>query len=197
MKKLVITIGFILVAKLTFAQYFTLTPKGLVSGDKNSFVVVDFPNAKQAVLYKNVLNALNTMYKNPKEVLSLVDGESITITAYEKGIITDKVKVSPLQVGKKTYKYDLSYTLSILFKDGKIRFNSPSFECKRHYESGYKSGYASGWTDLPLIKGKDYKSGVFSENGKVFSDEAFEGLSKHFNGLIKEIIDKTKNGKDW
>ena len=119
----------LLVTQLSFAQYFKLTPQGFVSNDNSDFTVVNVPNAKQMDLYKNVLNAINTMYSNPQKGLNVVEGESITLTAYEEKALP--VRHSAGGFGKGNYKYDLSYTLSFLFKDGKIRINSPVFECKR------------------------------------------------------------------
>jgi hypothetical protein len=197
MKNLSFTIAFIFFTQLTFTQYFTLPPNGFVSAEKKAYLIVDVPAAKQAELYKNTLSALSTMYNSPKEVLSLVDGESISLHAYEKQVITDKVKSSNPLKGKITYKYDLSYTLSIQFKDGKIRFNSPTFECKRWYENGYSQGWTSGWTSLPLVKTNDVKWAVFNENGAILSEEAFEGLNKFFNSLFKEIIEKSKTANKW
>ncbi|MCL7987438.1 DUF4468 domain-containing protein [Sphingobacterium sp. lm-10] len=197
MKKIIYLVVLLLFAELGYAQYFTLTPSGFVSNDRAEYTVIDFPNVKQEVLYKNVLNALSSMYRDPKEVLSLIDGEGITIKGYEKEVIADKVKISPLQIGKTTYKYDISYTLSIQFKDDKVRINRPSFECRRWYESGYKSGWATGWTYLALVKDKNAKYAVFDKNGQIISQEAFDGLQQHFNGLIKEIIDKSKVVNNW
>lgn len=197
MKNLLMTFGFIFATQLTFAQYFTITPNGFISENKEQFVIIEIPDEKQEVLYKNVLNALSTMYNNPKEVLSLVEGQSITVTGYEKKVITDKVKLSPLQIGQSTLQYDLSYTLSIQFKDGKIRYNSPTFECRRWYENGYKQGWTSGWTKLPLVKTKGVKWAVFDKNGEIISQEAYDGLNKHFNTLIGEIIQKSKTANNW
>lgn len=197
MRKIVTILTLLLFSQLSFAQYFTLTPKGFLSESESEYIVIDVPNSTQADLYKSVLNALSIMYNDPKEVLSLVEGESITLNAYEPEVITYKDKVSPLQIGKTTYKYDLSYSISMLFKDGKIRFNRPTFECRRWYENGYKGGWTSGWTYLHLVKGKDAKSAIFDKNGEIISQEAYDGLNNHLNSLIKEIVEKSKNVDNW
>lgn len=197
MKKILNTIVLLLITQMGFTQYFTLTPNGFVSEDKNDYIVIDVPNAKQNDLYKNVLNALSAMYKNPKDALSLIEGESITLNGYEEKVILYKDKISPLQIGKTTYQYDLSYTLSILFKDGKIRFNRPTFECRRWYEDGYRSGWASGWTYLHLVKGKNAKAAIFGQKGEIMAEESYNGLNQHLNSLIKEIIEKSTKIDDW
>ena len=197
MKNLLLTFGFIFATQLAFAQYFTVTPNGFISEKKEQFVIIEIPDQKQEVLYKNVLNALSTMYSNPKEALSLVEGQTITITAYETDVIIDKVKLSPIQIGLSTLKYDLSYTISIQFKDGKIRYNSPAFECRRWTKNAYDQGRVSGWTTLPLVKTKGVKWAIFDKNGKIISPDAYDGLNKHFNSLIAEIIRKSNTSNNW
>jgi hypothetical protein len=188
----------LLVTQLSFAQYFKLTPQGFVSNDNSDFTVVNVPNAKQMDLYKNVLNAINTMYSNPQKGLNVVEGESITLTAYEEKALP--VRHSAGGFGKGNYKYDLSYTLSFLFKDGKIRINSPVFECKRWYEGTYKptSGWgSSGWTTLKLVKGDRDRVAIYDKNGKLLLEDAASGLNDHFNSVLKQIMEKSQKINNW
>ncbi|MFH6956934.1 hypothetical protein ACHRV1_05970 [Flavobacterium aquidurense] len=188
----------LLVTQLSFGQYFKLTPQGFVSNDNNEFTVVNVPNAKQKDLYKNVLNAINTMYSNPQKGLNVVEGESISLTAYEEKALP--VRHSAGGFGKGNYKYDLSYTLSFLFKDGKIRINSPVFECKRWYEGTYKptSGWgSSGWTTLKLVKGDRDRVAIYDKNGKLLLEDAASGLNDHFNSVLKQIMEKSQKINNW
>lgn len=198
MKKTLNLAILLLAAQLSFAQYFKLTNKGFVSTDNTDFTVVNVPNIKQKDLYKNVLNAINSMYSNPQKGLNVVDGESISITAYEEKALPVKHKAGGF--GKTSYKYDLSYTLSFLFKDGKIRINRPTFECRRWYEATYRptSGWSSsGWTTLNLLKGKNDRVAIYDTNGELLLEEAATGLNNHFNALLKQIIEKSKNINNW
>lgn len=193
MKKTLLIALFLFFTQVGFAQYFTLTSEGFKSADKTDYVVLNFPNVKQAELYSNVLNVLNTMYKNPKEVLSLVEGQSITIKGYEEDAIDSKEKQNPIMIGKRKAKYDVSYTLSILFKDGKIRFNSPSFECRK-WVIGSGSNY---WAYMSLVKEKKAYYSIYDKKGELVAEEAAASLNKHFNTLIKEILDKSNNINNW
>nr|WP_199158472.1 DUF4468 domain-containing protein [Pedobacter sp. ASV2] len=198
MKKTLNLAILLLAAQLSFAQYFKLTDKGFVSTDNTDFTVVNVPNIKQKDLYKNVLNAINSMYSNPQKGLNVVDGESISITAYEEKALPVKHKAGGF--GKTSYKYDLSYTLSFLFKDGKIRINRPTFECRRWYEATYRptSGWSSsGWTTLNLLKGKNDRVAIYDTNGELLLEEAATGLNNHFNALLKQIIEKSQNINNW
>ncbi|MFA4867995.1 MAG: DUF4468 domain-containing protein [Pedobacter sp.] len=197
MKKTLIIAILLLVTQLGFAQYFKLMPKGFVSNDNSDFTVVNVPNVKQNDLYKNVLNAINSIFKNPQKGLSVVEGESISITAYEEGVLPIKLSNG---LGKSVRKYDLSYKLTFLFKDGKIRINSPDFEVKRYVEGSYRG--ASGWTGdewvtLKLIKVGKSKLYLFEDDGKVRFEDAYNGLNNHFNSLLKQIIEKSQKINNW
>ena len=198
-KKIGITLTGKLIVIDKYDNEFTLgTPKGFVSNDNSDFTIVNVPNAKQKDLYKNVLNAINSMYSNPQKGLNVVDGESISLTAYEENALT--VKHSAGGFGKRIYKYDLSYTLSFLFKDGKIRINTPVFECKRWYEGTYKptSGWSSsGWFTLKLVKGKNDMVAIYDKEGKLLLEDASNGLNNHFNSVLKQIIEKSQKINNW
>ena len=197
MKKASLLLTFTVLAQLCFAQYFTLTPKGFLGENQSEYIVLDFPGAKQADLYKRVQGALISMYKDPKEVLSFIEGESITVNGYQPNAITNKRRANALAIAKATYEYDLSYSLSIFFKDEKIRFNRPTFECRRWYEGGYKSNWATGWSYLPLVKQKNNTTGIFNNKGEIIAPDVIEDLNKYLNSLIKEILDKAQNSNDW
>ncbi len=193
MKQFFTIIALTLLAPLSFAQYFTLTPNGFLSEGKNNYTVVDFPNTKQNNIYKNVLHALNTMYKDPKKVLTLVDGESITINGYEEYVIPHRAKSNPIQIGKTNYEFDVSYTISILFKDNKMRINSPTFECRRWMTTDY----SAKWVYLTLNKDKKSKASIYGKENEINAQDSYDALDKHFNNLIAEIIKKSKTVNDW
>jgi len=197
MKKMLGIVILVLVTQMSFAQYFKLTPKGFVSNDNSDYTVVEVPNVKQTDLYKNVLNAINSIYRNPQKGLSVVEGESISIAAYEEEVLPIK---RSNWLGKTLRKYDLSYTLTFLFKDGKIRVNSPTFELKRWYEGTFRAGRGygnSGWTTLNLVKGKNDRVAIYDQNGKLLLEDATNGLNAHLNAIVKQIIDKSNTISNW
>jgi len=188
----------VLLTQLSFAQYFKLTDKGFVSNENHDFAVVEVPNVKQMDVYKNVLNAINSLYSNPQKGLSVLEGESITLTAYEEKALP--VRHGGGGLGKSNYQYDLSYTLSFLFKDGKIRMNSPTFELRRWYERTSKNGSnwgRSGWRMLNLVEDKKNSTAIYDQNGKLILEDAANRLNTHLNGLLKQIIDKSNTINNW
>jgi len=198
MKKIFSMAVLVLLTQLSFAQYFKLTDKGFVSNENHDFAVVEVPNVKQMDVYKNVLNAINSLYSNPQKGLSVLEGESITLTAYEEKALP--VRHGGSGFGKTNYKYDLSYTLSFLFKDGKIRMNSPTFELRRWYERTSKNGSnwgRSGWRMLNLVEDKKNSTAIYDQNGKLILEDAANGLNTHLNALLKQIIDKSNTINNW
>jgi hypothetical protein len=177
MKKIRFCFIFLLIAQLSFGQYFTLTPDGFVSETKADYVVVEVPGAKKEDLYKNVLNAINSLYSNPQEGLSLLAGESITLSAY-------KSKAIKANTGLITNDYDVDYVLSFLFKDGKIRVNSPTFSAAMRSNSG-------NWVKL------DVSRAYFKKNGDTKSEKHLKGVNELFNGFIKNIVDKSAKIDNW
>lgn len=117
MKRLLLSLALIITTAATFAQSIPkmeLKPNGFVSAadSTKNYVVLEVPKMKQAKLYKKTLTYLNGLYKNPSQVISAVDGESITVNGYDDGISTIKG----------LNRYPLSYNVVLQFKDGKIRY---------------------------------------------------------------------------
>jgi acyl-CoA synthetase (AMP-forming)/AMP-acid ligase II len=90
------------------------------------YVIIEAPKYSKADLYKRTLTYLNSLYPNPQRVISVVNGESITINAN-----TDAIKAAT-----KPVFYPMSYTITMEFKDGKIKFQ-PSINNMREHGTGF------------------------------------------------------------
>ena len=198
MKKITTLLVLFFLIQSSFGQAFELTSEGFKAKvDQKNYIVIDVPGKTQSQLYKNVLSALSSMYKDPNKVLSGVKDESITLNGYAKNALSIKEKLNPMQIGKSTIKYDISENITILFKDGKMRFNSPSFEVRRWVEGGYNSGWATYWYHLRLNAAGKNKHAIYDKKGAVNHPEAVTGLNDHFNNLIQEIIQKSSQIDEW
>ena len=96
------------------AQKLQLTPHGFVDS-KNSdkdYVVLKFDGLTMSELYKKTYTYLSSLYVKPKEVISYVEGSSISIKAIHKK------SIKPSNGGS----YDAHYVINLAFKDGKIKF---------------------------------------------------------------------------
>ena len=192
MKRIFPLLTLFFIVQSALGQTFELTSQGFISkSDQKNYIVIDVPGKTQSELYTNVLTAISSMYKDPKKVLSVVKNESITLNGYTKNGLTIKEKLNPIQIGKSTMKYDISENITILFKDGKMRFNSPSFEVRRWFEGGYNSGWATYWYHLRLNADGKNKHAIYNKKGEVNYPDAVSGLNNHFNGLIQTIIEKS------
>ncbi|HBW79742.1 MAG TPA: hypothetical protein DEF78_05005 [Sphingobacterium sp.] len=175
MKNYIITgIFLLLFTNLAFSQYFTLAPTGFVSKENLDYTVVEVPGAKQQELYDNVLKSINSLYSNPKEGLTLVPGQAIALAAYQqRGLKTSGIAY-----------YDVDYTLSFLFKDGKIRINSPTF-------SAQIMNYNGTWNKMNV------KKFYFKGNGSPKNEKKHQFVNAYFNELIKSILEKSTNIDNW
>ncbi|MBW1618648.1 MULTISPECIES: hypothetical protein [Empedobacter] len=192
MKILYTLFTIICLSQFSYAQYFTLTSNGFVSSkDKTDYIVIDKPNTKKNELYRIVLSALSSMYKDPKKVLSLAENESITINGYEQEALTVKQKMNYMQIGKSKIEYDLSYSITILFKDDKIRINRPSFEARKWNSS------IGDYYYLVLNPTSKNKNSIYNKKNEVDYPDAVTGLENHFNKLIQEILDKSNKINNW
>lgn len=80
--------------------------------------------------------------------------------------------------------YDVDYTLSFLFKDGKIRINSPTFNAQI-------MNYNGTWNKM------DVKKFYFKGNGNPKREKSYQFVNAYFNGLIKSILEKSANIDNW
>ncbi|WP_411973641.1 hypothetical protein ACLCDV_10735 [Sphingobacterium sp. Lzh-3] len=111
---------------------------------------------------------------NPKQGLTLVPGQAITLAAYQhRGLKTSAIAY-----------YDVDYTLSFLFKDGKIRINSPTFNAQI-------MNYNGTWNKM------DVKKFYFKGNGNPKREKSHQFVNAYFNGLIKSILEKSTNIDNW
>lgn len=118
--KILATILFFCLPVLCQAQ-FTLTSAGFVASADSSqtYVVFDAPGTTQAELYKKALVYLSGLYASPKNAISPIEGEAITVNGFAK----DAVKMKVLYLNP---SWDINYTFTFQFKDGKMRVMQPS-----------------------------------------------------------------------
>lgn len=164
---------------------FELTPDGLVSkiDPAKKYVVVTMDSASKERLYNLANVALNSMYNNPKAVLSMVENESITITASA----TKSVHRNSMHV------FDMYYSLNLEFRDGRFKINAPSFTL---------TTYTTKEQKLLLVSNNSFDGsqlGIYNTSGKLKSPDAKKDIEIYFDSLIKLLIEKMDNKQknDW
>lgn len=164
------------------AQTFKLTPNGFMSASDPSkdYVVFEFKDKKATDLYKSSLLYFNSYYVSPKDVISTVDGESITINGYSEKAVRQNGTATP---------FDLNYTITFMFKDGKIRINSPSFRITTGARKMYLvyTGFSMDGTEI----------GIYGKNGKIKLEKAIEDLENFFNTYVEKYNKGISTKSDW
>lgn len=160
---------------------FTLTPAGFVStvDSTKNFLVVDAPGLKQADLYKKAMVYLNASFVSPKNVLSVVDGESITIN----GLAKDAIKMKVLYLNP---TWDIDYTITLQFKDGKFRLSEPHINKISTY-----TGDVYRVATIGPGPGKE----IYNKKGELKQKDGKENLEVYFNAFIKTMITGITTGK--
>lgn len=193
MKKIlfILTIFASTYAKAQDSTYFKLFPTGFesINSAHPQFAVVDIPGKTQSELYKKTLIILSSIYVSPKEALSTIDNESITVNGVEKNAIYIK---GFLGAGT---TYSVNYTINFQFKDGKIRIDRPSVN-RLH------SNLSSNTTVIILSNSNPERSAnnreAFSKDGKVKIESAVKNTEAYFNHYISNIVSKLKNSStEW
>lgn len=175
------------------AQSFTLTANGFVD-EKNTektFVVIE-ATGTQAGLYNKAKAYLTSIYRSPKDVLSEAAPDLITVN----GIETDAVQKKAM--GMVAVSYDMNYTLTIRFKDGRIRVDAPTFTLA-DYDNGSKPikmvlcGKSNGGFGSEVI------NAIYNKKGELKAKYAKDALEAFFNGYVARLIKGISNTEkeDW
>lgn len=121
-------------------QRFDLKHTGFVDAKDSTknYVVLEYPKMSKVDLYKKTLTYLNSLYKVPGAVISIVDGESITVNGH-----SDQPNVD-----NGVFKYPFDYNIVFQFKDGKIRVQPRIIKIEELFNGGLTPFYVSS-TDSP------------------------------------------------
>lgn len=162
------------------AQYFKVTPKGLMNQTEDkTFAVLEFPNQSKSELYQKALKYIHSAYKNPEYVIkSNILDESIRFDSYK-----DDMKVSN---GGVKIPVLIKYAVQLEFKDGKIKYEIVDQDFGGLTYSG------NIWKGYPIWNEK---------NGKIRLEDEKNQLEIHFNSeaqlLVNFINGKAETNNDW
>lgn len=157
-------------------QKFKLTARGFVneSDDTKNYIVIDAPNNTKSDLYKKSQMYFTKLYVNPKEVMTLIDGESITLNGVDKQAV--KIKVLYLNPS-----WDINYTTNHEFKDGKVKISNSLNKI---------STYTGN-----IFRVKDM-SDLFNKKGEIRDEKAVKALEDYFNLVVDKYYRALTSGKE-
>lgn len=163
---------------------FSLSAEGFSSQAdvKKNYIVLEFPGKSQSELYKQVLLYMNKTYRSPKDVISQLENESITINGFaEKAINRNGMHV-----------FDMNYSMNFQFKDNKVRVAAPSFDLTTYTNKSQR---------LLLVSGNALDGsvlGIYNEGGKLKSEQAKRGLENFFNAHVGSLVKFINEpAEDW
>lgn len=159
-----------------FAQL-TFTPTGFQAEDGRSFIVIESEGDDQKELYQKSLTYLQGIFNSPNHALSSVDGQSITVNGFQPNAIRNRYK-------KLRFVYDLTYSATFEFKDGKVKFQ------------------VNNWQAGPLINVGNYKAfqefyGVYSDDLQLQNQAAKDDLELFFNTFVSMYKNNVLSKEDW
>lgn len=172
MKKVLSLIVFACLALVASAQAnFHLTPDGFKDDNDKSYIVFE-REGSQADLYKRMHAALTSCFKNPKEVLSTSEPESIVVSSvYDFGT----------KIWGQYIPIDSHYSMHIYFKDGKVRFDAP-------VDSSIKS--FSKKCEFVIAPGKDSKMAGIVHFYDKDGNPKYEKMATEYTNYVNYLIDR-------
>lgn len=139
----------------------------------NKFYVIE-TEGTQSDLYKKVLSSITKIYVSPKNVISKVENDMISVN----GISDDFFTYSGMMGVK--IPISMQYNLQFQFKDGKIRIDAPTL-IRIFTDSNQDIKPISGWLNA---------QGVFKKgNANPKKQYVIDAFNNELNGLINSILD--------
>ncbi len=165
--------------------YFKLTPNGYFASDNDKeYIIVPFEDQNAHQIFQQLSVNVNSLYKNPSKVMSVIDDASISIRAFD-----DKITFIKDLVGKKFWLSGY-YNLNFEIKDGRVKVSAPKIdkEMVRTINSLREKYF------YELVKGW-FKDGVVKEKSK----KQVEYTEANMNLLINTILGKGQKQpeEDW
>lgn len=185
---------------------FQLTENGsFIAPDGKNYFVFEYPNESQSDVYNKYLVAITGIYVSPKDVISKVENQMISIKGYKSEAITNTL------LGVFSSTYDIEYVLKFQFKDGKVKVEAPEIVKLRQSVGNSRSEYGISTfiqnnklfkNEIPEQTGnekKDEKAKKRADKKNQTRKEYLIGLNGAVNKLLNNIITKTNKNQseDW
>lgn len=152
-----------------------------IESTNKNFIVVEYPGKTAEELRTKIINNVTKVFKDPKRVMSTSE-DVVTVRGFESGVTVYK----DAMWGNKTWNID--YTITFQFKDGKIRVDVPSVEIVNQYGS---RDYLSDIVRKLLVD----SDGKFKQKRL----ENIKNLEYKINSIFIIILtcDEKKDSEDW
>ena len=172
------------------AQIFHLTYKGFVDAENpdKDYLVITFDGLTKDQIYTKAQRSVAKAFISGKDVMTNTPNEQISIY----GILPEVTERKPM--GMKL-PFDMKFTMSLEFKDGKMRINAPHIiEIRQEAKLGDVFMYLTkAEAGSSLVK---MNFALFKNNGEVNEKKHKENIENKVNQLISQILSGMKDS-DW
>jgi len=190
MKKILFVL-ILLLPTLAFSQEkLELTPSGLkVQGNPEAKYIIIEKSGSQQDLFNTIKSFISNYFVSPKDVISEVDNDMITLNGISAKDISVKKGLGYLDI-------TMNYTIVFHFKDGRIRIDLP-------YINKMTSRSSSTLWQMTINQDDAYDYSydhlyIFDKKGKLKNNTAKDGIENFFNSFIDKAVNfKSPQKEDW
>lgn len=148
----------------------------------DDYVIYEIPEMTASELKSAVYTTLTSMFNSPKDAITNVSDNIIQIEGYSPSLFEDETSMH-----SKIFNH-ISFGLVIQFKDGKIRYNSPSL---KRYQMKVENSDIQEQSNISGANMRRYLSGDKDVDGRL------KIIADYFNNIIASINSKAKKSNDW
>lgn len=149
--------------------------------EPKDYTVIEYEGKSREDLYSEILIGVTRLYNSPKDVISKVENEIISVN----GISTNCVTLKGM-MGVRV-NFSIQYVIQFQFKEGKIRVDAPVISRL----------FTDDTPDIKPFSGWLKVQNVFKK-GKPNKQETINDFNNTLNGLINNILKgKTTTDEDW
>lgn len=148
----------------------------------DDYVIYEIPEMTASELKSAVYTTLTSMFNSPKDAITNVSDNIIQIEGYSPSLFEDETSMH-----SKIFNH-ISFGLVIQFKDGKIRYNSPSL---KWYHMKVENSDIQEQSNISGTNMRRYLSGDKDIDGRL------KIIADYFNNIIASINRKAKKSNDW
>ena len=175
---------FALVASAQTPISFKLTTSGaFASEDGQDYIVVPFEGKNAHQIFQMLCVNVSKLYKEPKQVMSVVDDASISVRGYDPKVTYIKDLLQTFDIGG-------YYKLDFEIKDGKVKVNAPVIE-----ENLVKSINQARERDFSKMVRSWVKDGAFKEKFAKQVEYTEYVQNTYINAILG--TNKPKGADNW
>ena len=187
MKKIILSFLWILLCNTAIGQvssYFQWTPDGFRINEGNTYTVIQQNGSSAADLYNRVLLSVERQFKSPKDVISTIANQQISINA----IYPDIVKVKGF-----SGMADARFIVVFEFKDNRMRVIAPKI---LSFNNEYGTEILYIWQKTNALTQTKDQSIFDYKTRNVRMTEYKTIIENAFNTLIHNLIYTTNTNND-